>query len=43
MSLSYREFAGNGEFIRQSIPFGSVNPNTLVTASTTKIDEGENQ
>lgn len=29
MSLTHMDFTGNGEFIRQSIPFGSVNPNTV--------------
>jgi hypothetical protein len=38
MSLTHMDFFGNGDFIRLSIPFGSVTPNTVVTGSITEID-----
>jgi hypothetical protein len=38
MSLAHFDFFGNGDFIRESVPFGSVNPNTVVVGSITEID-----
>ncbi len=38
MSLIKQEFVDNGDFIRHSIPFGSVTPETVVLASITELD-----
>jgi hypothetical protein len=38
MSLWHWEFTGNGDFIPLSANFGTVTPDTVVTASITELD-----